>query len=72
MDLVKQYAQNEIFSAIIIMFLPTIIDNVDKSGVLEEGIFRQGYFEVIKDNSSSTSGAVYILSLPYYLFFVSI
>ena len=55
------------FSLIGFMFLPLITINLDRSGVISEGIFRQSYFEYIKDGAKSGSGAVAILSLPTYL-----
>ena len=47
-------------------FLPLILLDLQRSGVLTAGIFREELFEYIKEGSGSGSGAVTILSLPTY------
>ena len=58
-----------IFMVAVLSFfaMPLLLTNLKNTGVLESGIFRQEFFETIKDYSESTSGAVFIYGLPAYL-----
>ena len=56
-----------IFTGLFFAFMPIFLTNLDRIGVLESGLFREEFFDLIKDNSGSTSGAVFIYSLPFYL-----